>query len=70
MKAHERRPVCQPRRQMTDVCLSTNFDARYWMQALGVTRFQLEEAVKAVGTPVAAVMDYLSVPERRHSTGI
>ena len=57
---------CGPsRRQMTDVSLASNFEARYWMQALGVTRIQLEGAVKVVGTQVELVMDYLSVPERR-----
>ena len=57
---------CGPaRRQMNNISLSSNFEARYWMQALGVTRWQLDEAVRAVGTHVESVMDYLSVPERR-----
>ena len=57
---------CGPaRRQMTDVSLESNFEVRYWMQALGVTRFQLLQAVAAAGTRVEAVIDYLSVPERR-----
>jgi hypothetical protein len=57
---------CGPsRRQMTDVSLTSNFEARYWMQALGVTRRQLEQAVSAVGTQVDLVMRHLSVPERR-----
>lgn len=69
MKAHQTHPAGPPRRQMTDVSLSSNLDVRYWMQALEVTRAQLEDAVDAVGTQVEAVMAYLRVPERRLSTG-
>lgn len=59
---------CGPsRRQMTEVSLASNFEVRYWMQALGVTRSQLERAVQAVGIRVECVMDYLSVPERRRA---
>lgn len=61
----DRPPSVPSRRQLTDVSLASNFEVRYWMQALGVTRFQLEQAVLAVGTRVEAIMDYLSVPERR-----
>ena len=50
---------------MSDVSLSSNFETRYWMQVLGVPRHQLEHAVRMVGTRVEAVMDILSVPERR-----
>jgi hypothetical protein len=53
------------RRQMNNISLASNFEARYWMQALGVTRGQLQEAVQAVGTQVELVMEYLNVPERR-----
>ena len=53
------------RRQMNHVSLASNFDARYWMQALGVTRRQLETAVAAVGTGVEQVMNHLNVSERR-----
>ncbi len=57
---------CAPsRRQRNNISLATNFEARYWMQALGVTRYRLEEVVAAVGSRVELVMDYLSVPERR-----
>lgn len=59
---------CGPaHRQMTDVSLRSNLESRYWTQALGVSRVQLEEAVLAVGTKVEHVMNYLGVPERRKS---
>lgn len=59
--------VVPGRRQLTHVSLATNFDTRYWMQTLGVTRAQLEQAVLNVGTQVAEVMDFLSVPDRREA---
>ncbi|MDP9123965.1 MAG: DUF3606 domain-containing protein [Pseudomonadota bacterium] len=40
------------------------------MQALGVTRRQLEDAVQSVGTPVGLVMHYLRVPERHVFDGL
>ena len=62
---------CGPsHREMTDVSLASNFEARYWMQALGVTRCQLEDAVRVVGTKVESVMGYLRVPERRLVNGL
>ena len=61
----DRTPCGPSRRQLTDVSLDSNFETRYWMQVLGVTRYQLQQAVEAVGTRVDFVMDYLSVPERR-----
>jgi hypothetical protein len=63
--------LCGPsRREMTEVSLASNFEARYWMQALGVTRRQLDDAVGVVGTQVEAVMGYLRVPERRLVDGL
>jgi hypothetical protein len=54
------------RRQLTDIILATNLDARYWMQVLGVSRMQLADAVQAVGTQVEKVAEYLQLPERRN----
>lgn len=59
---------CGPaHRQMTDVSLRSNLESRYWTQALGVNRVQLEDAVAAVGTNVELVMRHLGLRERRMS---
>ena len=65
MQVHKPHVRDQVRRQMTDISLATNLDARYWMQVLGVSRMQLADAVQAVGTRVENVAEYLQLPGRR-----
>jgi hypothetical protein len=50
---------------MTEVSLASNLDVRYWMQTLGISRAQLEDAVRAIGPRVDNVRTYLHIPERR-----
>jgi hypothetical protein len=39
--------------------LNEEYEARYWTEALGVSKGKLNEAVEAVGTSVTAVKKYL-----------
>lgn len=48
-------PRTRARPDPSEIRLSSNFEVRYWMQALGVSRAALEFAVRTVGTDVEAV---------------
>jgi hypothetical protein len=65
MSQDQSSPPTVGRRQMTEVSLASNLDVRYWMQTLGISRAQLEDAVRATGPRVENVMNYLHIPERR-----
>ncbi len=43
----------------TKINVHENWELEYWSKELGVSRDKLREAVKAVGTSVAAVRRYL-----------
>lgn len=42
------------------ISLTEPYEVAYWTQALGVTKAELEQAVKAVGHSAAAVRAYLA----------
>lgn len=46
------------------IALGEKHELDYWTRALGCTREELEEAVKAVGSSAAAVREHLS--RRKH----
>jgi hypothetical protein len=40
--------------------INENYEVEYWTKELGVSRQELEEAVKAAGTSVSAVRKHLN----------
>jgi hypothetical protein len=42
------------------IALKQDYEVRYWTQALGVTKAELIEAVRAVGHSATAVRHYLA----------
>jgi len=40
--------------------VNEDYEVAYWTKELGISKEQLEEAVKAAGTSVSAVKEYLN----------
>jgi hypothetical protein len=47
------------------IALGEEYEVRYWTQKLGVSREQLEEAVRAVGSSPEAVEEHLGKGRKR-----
>lgn len=55
----------QVKRDRSRISLDEEYEVRYWTEALGVSRDELEEAVKSVGHSADAVRGHLRDRKRK-----